>query len=59
MTISATKIAMLVGLLAFLFWSFVTIGSRSWLRGFGTLVLFVVVDMLFLCMLDFILLLGH
>jgi hypothetical protein len=51
MTISSTKIAMSLNLLTFLFWSFVTIGSRSLLREFETFVLFVVARMLLLEML--------
>jgi hypothetical protein len=60
MTISPTKLAMLVSLLTFGVFSFVTIVSRSWLRGFGTLVFLVVMERMFpLRILGFIFLLGH
>jgi hypothetical protein len=60
MTIFPTKVAMSVNLLIFRFFSFVTINSGSWLKGFGTLVLFVVVArMSLLGILGFIFMLGH
>jgi hypothetical protein len=49
MTIFPTKVSMYVtSLLTFGFFSFVTIRSKSWWRGFGTLVLLVVVVRMFL-----------
>jgi hypothetical protein len=55
-----TKVGMFVSLLIFIFFSFVTIRNKSLLRGFGTLVLLVVVArMLLLGIFGFVFLLGH
>jgi hypothetical protein len=60
MTIFITKVAMSVSILTFIFFSFVTIRSRSCLSGFGTLMFLVVVArMLLLGILGFIFLLGN
>jgi hypothetical protein len=60
MTIFPKKVAMPVNLLIFRFFSFVTIRSGSWLRGFGTLfLLVVVVRMLVLGIILFVFMLGH
>jgi hypothetical protein len=60
MTIFITKIAMYVILLTFIFFSFVTIRSGSYLSGFETLILFVVVvRMLLLGILGFIFLMDE
>jgi hypothetical protein len=59
MTIFITKVVMVVSVLIFIFFSFVTIRSGSCLSGFGTLMLLVVVvSMLFLGILGFIFLMG-
>jgi hypothetical protein len=61
MNIFPTKFAIFVtNLLTFIFFSFFTIRSGSWLRGFVTLILLVVVVRIFLLgILGFIFLLGH
>jgi hypothetical protein len=60
MTTFPTKVAMSINVLTFRFFSFVTIKSESWLRGFETLVLLVVVArMLLLGILGFIFLLDY
>jgi hypothetical protein len=48
MNIFITKVAMYVSLLTFIFFSFVTIRSRSCLSGSGALILLVVVARMFL-----------
>jgi hypothetical protein len=59
MTISPTKVTMTIILLTFRFLSLVTIRSRNWIRGFGSLVLLVVARIFLLVMLGFIFMLGH
>jgi hypothetical protein len=59
MTIFITKFAMSVSLITFIFFSFVTIRSRSSLSGFGTLILLVVARMLLLGILGFIFLMDE
>jgi hypothetical protein len=60
MTIFPRKVVMYVSLITFRFCSFVTIRIRGWRRGFGTLVLLVIVARIFLLgILGFIFSLDH
>jgi hypothetical protein len=60
MTIFLTKIAMHVNIITFVFFSSISIRNISWRRGFGTLVLLVVVARMFLLgIIEFIFLLGQ
>jgi hypothetical protein len=60
MTIFITKVAMSDSLLIFIFFSFVSIRSKSCMSGFGTLIFLVVVARMFLLgIIGFIFLLGN